>query len=467
MAGYIGIQPVPQATQTRETFTATASQTTFNTLGYTPGFVDVFLNGVKLIRTTDYTDTNGSDIVLTTGATVSDTVEVISYSTYEVNSQNYTGDLSVDTDTLYVDSTNDRVGVGTTSPVSALEVTTSNQALGSTLSLTNGFNGTDWNTDDVIGTINFRTDDTSTSEPIRGSIKSIVENTSGATSPAYTALALSTASVNTLAERMRIDSSGNLLVGKTSADGTSVGIELRPDSIRASRTSNPVAFFNRRTSDGEIARFQKDGTTVGSIGSRAGVTSHFIADPRSGGSGITGVGTQIRSTDNTGALVDGTIDLGGSSNRFKDLYLSGGVYLGGTGSANKLDDYEEGAFTPTFENGTFTYNVQNGTYTKVGNLVTIACNVGWTSRSGSGAVNIIGLPFIPINSGNTYRGGGSLGTITGVNKPTNYQMTVGIDANLSKFFLRYFVDNGSWIGTNVGDLNASGEIQVTASYHAQ
>ena len=38
-------------------------------------------------------------------------------------------------------------------------------------------------------------------------------------------------------------------------------------------------------------------------------------------------------------------------NRFKDLYLSGGVYLGGTGAANKLDDYEEGTWTPTLGNG--------------------------------------------------------------------------------------------------------------------
>ena len=43
-----------------------------------------------------------------------------------------------------------------------------------------------------------------------------------------------------------------------------------------------------------------------------------------------------------GARVDATVDLGVSAHRFKDLYLSGGVYLGGTGSANYLDDYEEG-----------------------------------------------------------------------------------------------------------------------------
>ena len=42
---------------------------------------------------------------------------------------------------------------------------------------------------------------------------------------------------------------------------------------------------------------------------------------------------------NTGATADNAYDLCGSSVRYKDLYLGGGVYLGGTG-ANKFDDYE-------------------------------------------------------------------------------------------------------------------------------
>jgi hypothetical protein len=54
---------------------------------------------------------------------------------------------------------------------------------------------------------------------------------------------------------------------------------------------------------------------------------------------------------------------------FKDLYLSGGVYLGGTGAANLLDDYEEGTWTPAFTNiGTGTYGVN--LEEPVGNLVT-------------------------------------------------------------------------------------------------
>ena len=79
MAGYIGTVPAPHATQIRQTFTASASQTTFGTAGYTVGFIDVFLNGVKLIDGTDYTATNGSEVVLTTGAAAGDLLNVVAF----------------------------------------------------------------------------------------------------------------------------------------------------------------------------------------------------------------------------------------------------------------------------------------------------------------------------------------------------------------------------------------------------
>ncbi|MGB4113691.1 MAG: hypothetical protein WBK15_11705 [Yoonia sp.] len=84
MSGYIGTQPVPQATQTRQTFVATAAQTSFATGGYQAGYLDVFLNGVKLQDGVDYTATNGSDIVLTVGAALDDTLEVVAYTAFEV-----------------------------------------------------------------------------------------------------------------------------------------------------------------------------------------------------------------------------------------------------------------------------------------------------------------------------------------------------------------------------------------------
>jgi len=84
MSGYIGTQPVPQATQTRDVITSTAGQTSFATGGYTPIFLDVYLNGVHLQNGADYTASNGSDVVLTVGAALGDVLEVVAYTTFEV-----------------------------------------------------------------------------------------------------------------------------------------------------------------------------------------------------------------------------------------------------------------------------------------------------------------------------------------------------------------------------------------------
>jgi hypothetical protein len=69
---YIGSQPVPQSTRTIQEFTVpSGGQTTFATAGYVPNFIQVTLNGVRLAAT-DYTATNGSDVVLTTSAVEGD-----------------------------------------------------------------------------------------------------------------------------------------------------------------------------------------------------------------------------------------------------------------------------------------------------------------------------------------------------------------------------------------------------------
>ena len=92
MSGYIGTQPVPQATQTRDAFTATAGQTSFATSGYTPSFLDVYLNGIKLAEA-DYTASNGSDVVLVSGAALDDILEVVAYTTFE-SADHYTKAVS-------------------------------------------------------------------------------------------------------------------------------------------------------------------------------------------------------------------------------------------------------------------------------------------------------------------------------------------------------------------------------------
>ena len=159
-----------------------------------------------------------------------------------------------------------------------------------------------------------------------------------------------------------------------------------------------VSTFNRTSSDGNIVELQKDGTTVGSIAVK-NANNLQIRSTSSGHSGIEFGTNTILPADASGALTNNQIDFGSSSNRFKDLYLGGNIYLGGTGSANALDDYEEGTWTPTFggagsDPSSFSWNVQSGTYTKVGNQVFARAIVYPSSFSGgSGNWNVRSLPF--------------------------------------------------------------------------
>jgi hypothetical protein len=71
-------------TSSRGSFTATAGQTSFATTGYDSGYIDVYLNGVKLIGGTDFTATDGVNFVLTTGAALNDTLDYVAYGTFNL-----------------------------------------------------------------------------------------------------------------------------------------------------------------------------------------------------------------------------------------------------------------------------------------------------------------------------------------------------------------------------------------------
>jgi hypothetical protein len=125
-------------------------------------------------------------------------------------------------------------------------------------------------------------------------------------------------------------------------------------------------------------------------------------------------GTTRVTLDDSGNLLplDASISLGGASNRFSDLYLSGGVHLGGTGSANKLDDVEEGTWTPSIHSGPtgVTYNSQEGYYFKIGSIVMVRFHMSFTCTGGAGAVvKATGLPFVQNTTGFSWMAAGSLG----------------------------------------------------------
>jgi hypothetical protein len=193
----------------------------------------------------------------------------------------------------------------------------------------------------------------------------------------------------------RFDASGNFLVGKSATAFGTAGIEASASNgLWSTRSGLPALALNRLSTDGSIADFYKDSVLVGSIGT---------------GSGLLTIGTGTGNLLFENALVapcsdsslgasNGVVDLGASTRRFKDLYLSGGVYLGGTGSANLLEDYEVGSFTPSFTASTtaptIAYNTQTASYTKIGNTVTYTIFIVTNSRSGgSGNLSVTGLPF--------------------------------------------------------------------------
>jgi hypothetical protein len=217
-------------------------------------------------------------------------------------------------------------------------------------------------------------------------------------------------------EAMRLDASGNLLVGKTTTAFGTQGIRLEGSNgkIELTRNNNVAFAINRLTSDGDLMHFYKDGTTVGSIGSSG--------DDLTVGNDVTTVkfhnGLNTIHPNGTGSGSDGFTTLGWTNNRFKDLYLSGGVYLGGVGSSNKLDDYEEGTFTATLTGTTSaptTPVTVTSHYTKIGRSVTVTVNFLNVSTVGaSGNIRITGLPFT--SALNAYTGPAVLGSAI----PNNY-----------------------------------------------
>ena len=105
--------------------------------------------------------------------------------------------------------------------------------------------------------------------------------------------------------------------------------------LEVSRDGAEAVSINRKTDDGSLMSFKKDGTTVGSIQARGGDLVIGTDD------------TGIRFNDASNALqphhatdvTDATIDIGLSSHRFKDIYASNGTIQ--TSDRNEKQDIEE------------------------------------------------------------------------------------------------------------------------------
>ncbi len=144
-----------------------------------------------------------------------------------------------------------------------------------------------------------------------------------------------------------------------------------------------------------------------------------------------------------------------------------GIYLGGTAAANKLDDYEEGTWTPQvyYQNSTdqsnATNTVQEGKYTKIGNLVYVSFRLDF-NQSGSPANDNIGVKNLPFAGANNHYGTNGNAVTTSSIKGMIFQLPT---AGSTQAVL---VDSSN--ASNYGDDIGSGNgrfIRGSFTYHAQ
>jgi len=209
-------------------------------------------------------------------------------------------------------------------------------------------------------------------------------------------------------EAGRFDASGNFLVGKTAVGDNTAGFDARSSGRTAIVASGTAPLtLNRQTSDGSAIDLLKDGATVGLIGAKNSDLTIGTSD--TGIRFLDGSDSVMPVNPTTGADSDATLNLGVSSARWKDLYLSGGVYLGGTTSMNYLDDYEEGTWTATSRFGTVTGNDPKNSYIKVGQKVTVWGQVSnFSDTSTNDGIQIGGLPFTVNATFNSFVAGSCL-----------------------------------------------------------
>ena len=158
---------------------------------------------------------------------------------------------------------------------------------------------------------------------------------------------------NSNATAITIDSSENVLVGKTSLAIANEGIvfenggaaEFTTDSARVMR-------LNRTSDDGSVLEINKDGSTVGSIATISDDLTIFSTTASH--VGLRFGNTRLQPTDNAGATTNGVSDLGFSNSRFKDFYLSGDIaHLDAADNARLLYDKSSNLLGNAGTNGTF------------------------------------------------------------------------------------------------------------------
>ena len=368
--------------------------------------------------TLNSTDVSNASGLLTTGGTMTGALDVQSTVTAD--------GLTVDTNTLHVDATNNRVGIGTSSPSTTLHISSTSPS--------------------------FLLDDTDSNVVLRmlaGSDASFIQ--SGTDLVSDSAAPLVFGSIFNTTEWMRIDSSGNLLVGKTSTNTiNTVGHDLTDHGeVMHTTDGGTTMYLNRKTSDGTIVDFRKDGTTVGSIG-----TFNDDLNIYSTTSGHTGLrfryGT-IAPVDNSGSESDADTDLGANNVRFKDLHLSNQLNISATTGTPSIrfNDAGVGSSYIKMPDGTNALTIETGGSERM--RIDSSGNVGIGTSSPSQKLDISSGYLNFSNAYGIRWGGNTTEAIYG----NNTGNLIGFQTNGSE---RMRIDSSGNVG--IGTSSPSGKLQI-------
>ena len=372
MAGYIGSSaPVNLSTTSADIDgTVTADGLTVD------GAVQVNATVPSIVlEETDTTDINGQVAVVSGNTHIRTINDAGNSVTNRVTVSNSTGDISFYEDTgttakFFWDASAESLGIGTSSPASNLHVESTGSTgfrliggttgantiyMGDTASNSAGYiqysNNADYMRIATSGSERMRIDSSGnvgigTTSPARPF--SVTDQTGDGTggmilasylptlemddiSGGGTSFILQHDTTNTIfkhdtTERMRIDSSGNLLVGTTSTDlVNNNGIVAAAAGFLDVGRNSLVARFTRRSTDGSIVEFRKDGTTVGSISSTSGL---YMSLDSPQGTGFLSVNAALRYGWNNSTFYphnDNARDLGLLTKRWDDVYATNGT----------------------------------------------------------------------------------------------------------------------------------------------
>tara|TARA_B100001250_G_scaffold337702_1_gene304586 strand:+ start:172 stop:1557 length:1386 start_codon:yes stop_codon:yes gene_type:complete len=330
--------------------------------------------------------------------------------TLEPTSQNATfaGSLTVDTNTLHVDATNNRVGIGTTSPDNILHLESASnpylqlEKVGTSSKVYLGNSNGEAVLECAGGAIKLKPN---------GRSNDFVLNTSGnlgiGTASPDSKLHVSVGSGNAQLRLTRSNAAANTnkygrLLWESSTDVLTGEISV----ARASAENDGDMLFYTANS-GTLAERMRIDSSGNVVIKNTGVTAStgLIQLNHTDGRKNT-IGTHYASNAYDSRIEFGISDgsTSGGTNRIASLSYAGISFGSDTASANRLDDYEEGTFTPT--QPTVGFNSASGRYTKIGRQVTVSIFCTLPTNSSGVAFYIDSMPFTSSNLSGSYREGG-------------------------------------------------------------